>query len=207
MESASKQISRQTSNSVTNDRDAESRTNPRGLLHPGQRWTSKLDAHLLHLRQVAQLQWRKVFKYFPDMPPGEVRRRFNMLVKVGTVSDATTTAQFDADWRPRRRERANPVTETPHTSKVAGAYRSQRGARANTGQCANCHPSRRRRLTRGVEPAGNARPLLLRTLEEGASQTTRSGRRIIPPLKYWAGEGYVWNHGEIQGIIWGESEE
>lgn len=42
--------------------------------------------------------------------------------------------------------------------------------------------------------------------DEGA-KTTRSGRTSIKPLKYWCNETYIWNQGEVEGIVRAEPVE
>lgn len=37
--------------------------------------------------------------------------------------------------------------------------------------------------------------------EDAHQRMSRSGRPILKPLKHWAGETYVWKHGEVEGII------
>jgi centromere protein C len=37
--------------------------------------------------------------------------------------------------------------------------------------------------------------------EDEGAKTTRSGRTSIKPLKYWCNETYIWNHGEVEGIV------
>ncbi|KAI5245813.1 hypothetical protein E4T43_02988 [Aureobasidium subglaciale] len=42
--------------------------------------------------------------------------------------------------------------------------------------------------------------------DEGA-KTTRSGRTSIKPLKYWCNETYIWNQGEVEGVVRAEPVE
>ncbi|KAH0165048.1 hypothetical protein KCU67_g4895, partial [Aureobasidium melanogenum] len=43
--------------------------------------------------------------------------------------------------------------------------------------------------------------------EDEGAKTTRSGRTSIKPLKYWCNETYIWNQGEVEGIVRAEPVE
>ena len=36
---------------------------------------------------------------------------------------------------------------------------------------------------------------------EDAGQRTRSGRVIMKSFRYWAGEGYIWKRGMVEGVL------
>jgi len=43
--------------------------------------------------------------------------------------------------------------------------------------------------------------------EDEGAKTTRSGRTSIKPLKYWCNETYIWNQGEVEGVVRAEPVE
>ncbi len=52
-------------------------------------WTKDVDEHLLHLRDVAQLNWQTLVSYFPSTTPHSVRERYQQLKKSAAADQAT----------------------------------------------------------------------------------------------------------------------
>ncbi|WPH04236.1 Hypothetical protein R9X50_00712500 [Acrodontium crateriforme] len=61
----------------------------------------------------------------------------------------------------------------------------------------------KRATSRGasVGPISNVHLRATTPLEDSNGRTSRYGRSVIQPLKYWENESRVWKHGEIEGII------
>ena len=52
-----------------------------------------------------------------------------------------------------------------------------------------------------VGPVSNVHLRATTQFEDANQRTSRYGRNLIGPLKYWANESRVWNHGQPEGII------
>lgn len=61
-----------------------------------------------------------------------------------------------------------------------------------------------------VRRAGSVSNVSLRAVtpfEDAGENKTRSGRLVMKPLNYWAGETVVWKHGEVDGVVRASSVE
>ena len=56
-------------------------------------WTSDQDKQLLHLRDMAQLNWRNIVSYFPETKLDAVKHRYKHLIKSHMGDDSTPRAQ------------------------------------------------------------------------------------------------------------------
>lgn len=153
-------------------------------------WTTDLDEDLLHLRDVAQLQWRRLVTYFPGTAPNDVRRRYQQLKQtaadqandnhrssqsnVGSVTHVLADAQ-DKDGQP-------PVAKT---------YPAQTSFPLKRPALALGRPARHRRTNAQAdrfEPAASSMALAHR---DTPLRTSRCGRKIRHPFRHRPSEGYL----------------
>lgn len=153
-------------------------------------WTTDLDGHLLHLRDVAQLNWQTLVTYFPGTALNDVRRRYQQLKKaaadqakesdrssrsnVGSVTHVLADAR-DEDGQPT----------------VAKTYPAQTSFPTKRPALAPRRPARRRRTTAEAdrfEPAASSMPSAHR---DTPLRTSRCGRKIRHPFRHRPSEGYL----------------
>ena len=72
-------------------------------------WTSEQDEQLLHIRDVAQLQWRNIVTYFPDATLLALKRRYKQLNNAKTTRQAVSTQQTSR-VRGRKRAAFRPIS-------------------------------------------------------------------------------------------------
>lgn len=68
----------------------------------------------------------------------------------------------------------------------------------------NDSPSKRQRGG-SAGPVSNVNLRATTPFEDAGQQTSRFGRNLIQPLKYWENEAVIWKEGEIEGIVRAES--
>ena len=108
-------------------------------------------------------------------------------------------------------EAADEVPELPARSKGKGKAKAPKERDANRKMKSssvqlNDSPSKLRGSkapSRGgsVGPVSNVHLRATTPFEDANERTSRYGRNLIQPLKYWANESRIYKHGELEGII------
>lgn len=155
-------------------------------------WNYGLNEHLLHLRDVAQLDWHTLVTYFPGTTPNGVRQRYRQLKKMAAADRAldddrssqccdgsVTHLSTEYCWGNAQA----PKIKTHHADPASRAKKA-----ASTPRCL----ARRRRPNAqadGVEPAlPSTTPSAHRDPER---RTSRCGRTIRHPFRHRPSEGYL----------------
>ena len=159
-------------------------------------WTSERDQHLLHLRDVAQLNWETIVNYFPEATPNAVKRHYKQLnerkINRQTVGKQRT-------WRARGRGTATfPATSAcgKAAAKVGKNHQiqpiavSRRPATSTAPEHDNTR--RRRNVTTRLDNGRDVAFLASPTHGDARQRTSRSGRPILHPFRHRPSEGYLY---------------
>lgn len=71
----------------------------------------------------------------------------------------------------------------------------------------NDSPSKRQHRGGSTGPVSNVNLRAVTPFEDANHETSRFGRNLIQPLKYWENESRIWKSGEIEGIVRAEHVE
>lgn len=115
----------------------------------------------------------------------------------GGASDDNVDVQ---EVEPRRKKTKQP---RPKKDKAAPKVTNRaRSVISDDDDAGSAGPSRRLGAT-----VSNVRLRSTTPFEDAGHRTTRSGRAVMKPLNYWAGETVIWKNGEMDGIIRANSVE
>jgi len=157
---------------------------------PQNLWTKDLDKHLFHLRNVAQLKWGDVAKYFPTMSPNAVKLRHKQL----SVTKEKT--QDEGDHHSAlfvERSTAGPLpasTSGRREPKVTKHYHGTSGPPAISTLAKPYNPLHWRRKTRQASNA-TVTTSALPTRKVTPQLSSRCGRPIRHPFRHRPQEGYL----------------
>ena len=150
-------------------------------------WTKDLDEHLLHLRHVAQLDWCRVVKYFPEATLSDVKRRYRGLTRARTMCDTVRTQHI-----PRVREREIPARSSSNeTAPEKEQCAVSRGSvTAVNAKCKNA-PQVRQHANKQYKARRAVTDPTLTACDDAFQRTSRCGRTIRHPFRHRAMEGYL----------------
>ena len=158
-------------------------------------WTSEQDECLLHLRDVAQLDWIRVVTYFPAVTLSAVKSRYERLHKPKIPHQIVRDQQTSRVHRHRKaKSRAAPTCGKAEPK--AKEKRLIQPVTASRGQpttiLAEHHNTPRRRSV--VGKGSNCKDITWLTSligEDPRQRTSRSGRPIRHPFRDRPSEGYL----------------
>ena len=183
-----------------NDNSAKSSTRRVGLGWKGEKftsalqipWTNNHDEYLLHLRDVAQLDWRRVVKYFPEATPSDVKRRYRELIDAGTTCDTGRTQQMP---RARGRKSATRFLTSSSSKTVPMATKNHstllHGSATPVMVKRKIATPRCRRTTKQDNARRTVTDPSLTACDDAFQRTSRCGRTIRHPFRYRPTEGYI----------------
>ena len=150
-------------------------------------WTKDLDERLLHLRHVAQLDWCRVVKYFPEATLSDVKRRYREITQAGTTCDTVRTQH-----RPRVRGQEIPARSSsneiaPEKRQCAVSHERITAVKAN-GKNA---PPVRRNATKQYNIRRVMTDPAVTACDGAFERTSRCGRTIRHPFRHRPTEGYI----------------
>lgn len=151
-------------------------------------WTEDADQRLLHLRDVAQLDWRTLISYFPSGTPQGIRERHQQLKKRAAADQAPH------NHRPCQSQRrgASQVLPDPQCRTAGASVAKTRSAKAATGTKRKASASRClarcRRPDVQVVPAVPSVPSIR---QDTQPRVSRCGRTIRHPFRHRPHEGYL----------------
>ena len=154
-------------------------------------WTSGQDEQLLHLRDIAQLNWRNIVSYFPGMTVDAIKGRYKHL-----NGSRVTCQTVGAKAKPRVQMRQRTTYLTPSTPQKA-AKKCRASSRTEPrkqpmstlskhhGTPPHQHVTKRAESTKYVASLAGA------TYEDVCQRTSRCGRPIRHPFRHRRSEGYL----------------
>ena len=154
-------------------------------------WTSEQNEQLLHLRDIAQLNWRNIVSYFPGMTMDAVKSRYKHL------SGSRVTCQtVNAKAKPRVQMRQRTTYLAPSTPQKA-AKKCRPPSRTIPRKQPMSIPSKTHatpthgHVTKRAKPTKYVASLTNATHEDVCQRTSRCGRPIRHPFRHRLSEGYV----------------
>ena len=154
-------------------------------------WTSGQDEQLIHLRDTAQLNWRNIVNYFPEMTLDAVKGRYKHLkgsrMVCQTVSDVP---------KPRIQMHIGTTylaSSIPQKAAKKCRAPSRTKSRQQPISILREHYStpRRRYATKRAKPIKYVPSLAVAIHEDVYQRTSRCGRPIRHPFRHLPSEGYV----------------
>lgn len=147
-------------------------------------WTKDHDEHLLHLRDVAQLDWQTLVTYYPGIRPIRVKQRYAQLKKnaaADQITDGPSSSQY-----------GRSMTHLPSAS-CSGI------GQVSVAETQPADPAiQTKRATVAPRPAHRRRPQPQVNRVEAAPahrvthpRTSRCGRTIRHPFRHRQSEGYL----------------
>ena len=155
---------------------------------PSSVWTSGQDEQLLHLRDIAQLNWMKVINYYPGTTLNAVKSRYKLLKGSGQSAGDEPMPQA------QMRKRANYVaSSTPQKAakKCRAPLRTKSRKPPISILSEHYSTPRRRHATRRAKPTKYVPSLAVAINEDVRQRTSRCGRPIRHPFRHRPSEGYV----------------
>lgn len=154
-------------------------------------WTSSQDEQLLHLRDTAQLSWRNIVNYFPEVALDAVKSRYKHLTRSrmthGTLTDnpkprvqMRKRSSYLASSTPQRAAKKCRASTRTESQKQSFKILSDRHATPHYG-----HVNKWANPTRYIASLGAV------TQEVAAQRTSRCGRPTRHPFRHRPSEGYV----------------
>ena len=153
--------------------------------------TSGQDEQLLHLRDVAQLNWRNIVSYFPGMTVDAIKGRYKHL-----NGSRVTCQTVGAKAKPRVQMRQRTTYLAPSTpQKAAKKCRapSRTEPRKQPMSILSKHHGTppHRHVTKRAKPTKYVASLAGATHEDVCQHTSRCGRPIRHPFRHRPSDGYV----------------
>ena len=158
---------------------------------PHSPWTSGQDEQLLHLRDIAQLNWRNIVSYFAGMTVDAIKGRYKYLN--GT---RVTCQTVGAESKPRvqmRQRTTYPGLSTPKNAAKKCWAPSRAKSRKQPISIMSKHRGTppRRHVTKRAKPTKYVATLAGANREDAYQRTSRCGRPIRHPFRNRPSDGYV----------------
>lgn len=152
-------------------------------------WTSGQDEQLLHLRDIAQLNWKKIVIYFPGMTVDAIKSRYKHL-----NGSRVTCQTVSAKAKPRVQMRPVTTNLVPSIPQKAAKKRrapSRSEPRKHPMSVLSKNHSTHGHVTKRSNPTIYVASLADATHEDACQRTSRCGRPIRHPFRHRPSEGYV----------------
>ena len=105
-----------------------------------------------------------------------------------------TAAPKKSDANRAMRASGSPVKINDLPSKLRNSRAGSRGASVGPNSRAGSRGT-------SIGPSSNVNLRASTPFEDAGERTSRFGRNLIQPLKYWANESRIYKHGQIEGIV------
>lgn len=139
-----------------------------------------------------------------EIDPADIAHGDEYLDAMGQEDQPQLDSQLEAQPEPGPTKKGKGGRPRGKKGKAVAALKPGEGAKGSPIKI-NASPSKKRSGSAG--PMSNVN-LRAHTPFDDANQTTsRAGRNLIQPLKFWANENRIWKNGEIEGIIRAEPVE
>jgi centromere protein C len=99
--------------------------------------------------------------------------------------------------RPKGKGKVKVAKEKVPKERDANRSMQQRGSPVKL----NDSPSKIRQRGGSTGPVSNVHLRAITPAQDAGQMTSRAGRNLIQPLKFWENEALIWKSGEIEGII------
>lgn len=120
------------------------------------------------------------------------------------VAEGSALAQSPPSRAKASQTGPNAASRKPHAPVVRRRGSSAARSRSTSRSYSPSGASRSESTPARTKRAGTVSNVHLRAstpFEDAGQRTSRAGRPIMKPLKHWAGEGVIWKHGEVDGVI------
>ena len=154
-------------------------------------WTSRQDEQLLHLRNTAQLNWKNIVDYFPEMPLDAVKGRYKHLHQCRTIYQTESEVP-----EPRVQTRKGATYLTSSTPKKAeknlrAQWRTKSRKQPINILSEHYNTPPRRHMTIWAKPTKYVPSLVVAADKDAYPRTSRCGRPIRHPFRHRPADGYV----------------
>lgn len=154
-------------------------------------WTNDADKHLLHLRNVAQLNWQTLVTYFPGTTPDSVRQRYQQLKKMETVDQAMDDDRSSQCCEGSVTHLLSDLSYGKAQAPMAKTPLAEPASQRKRAAFAPRYPARRRRPNAQADRVEPALPSTLSADGVAQQRTSRCGRTIRHPFRHRLSEGYL----------------
>ena len=154
-------------------------------------WTSGQDEQLLHLRDIAQLNWRNIVSYFPGVTLDAVKARYTYLNEFRVKSQ---TVDVEPKPRVQMRKRTTclaSLTPLKVVKKCPDPSWTKPRKQPISILSEHCGTPPRQRVIKQAKPTKYTASLVATTHEDVCQRNSRCGRPIRHPFRHRPNEGYV----------------
>ena len=158
---------------------------------PQSLWTGEQDEQLLHLRDIAQLNWKNIVSYFPGMTLDAVKGRYKHLDQCRMACPVVDDEPKPGAYRCRRTTCLG-VSNSRKATKECRVSSMVKARKQGFSSPAEHHiPPRHRRVTKRANNTEDVALLAAPTNGDAGHRTSRSGRPIRHPFRHRLREGYL----------------
>ena len=158
---------------------------------PQRPWTSEQDEHLLHLRDVAQLNWRNIVSYFLGTTMNAVKGRYKHLNECRMACQIVGDEPKSRLNMNRRSTHLAASTFQKAAKKCRAPSRPKSRRQPIDSLAEHYGPPHRRRVTKQANDAEDVALLADPTHEDVCQRTSHCGRPIRHPFRRRPIEGYL----------------